>query len=285
MKLGTSGSKPSDPTEPLSHTAQNVYDYLRARGASFAHDIASGAGLSDRELRDALHELVSEGLVSSDGFAGLRAITSRPAAESAGRYRAAASPLKQAGRWFLVESDDVRDPDDTGATTGAAGGDRAAAVETLAWALLRRYGVGFRRLLAREAADVPWRELARVSRRLEARGDMRGGRFDTGVSGEQFALPEAVERLREVRRTQPDDTLITISAADPLNLVGILTDGERIRVSTSGRIVYHQGMAIAALEGDMLRTLAVIDAAIAEAAAAAAAGRRVPVVSGWVGRA
>ena len=130
-----------------------------------------------------------------------------------------------------------------------------------------------------------WRELARVYRRLEARGDIRGGRFVTGVSGEQFALPEAIERLREIRRTQPDDTLITISAADPLNLVGILTDDERIRVSTSGRIVYHKGIAIAALEGDMLRTLAVVDADLAEEAAAAAAGRRVPVVSGWVGRA
>ena len=269
--------------EPLADAARNVFDYLRARGASFAHDIASGAGVSDHDLRGALHELVSDGLVSSDGFAGLRAITTRPAAESTGRYRAsAASPLKQAGRWFLVESDDARAAD---ATSGAAHSERPAAVEALAWALLRRYGVVFRRLLAREAADVPWRELARVYRRLEARGDIRGGRFVTGVSGEQFALPEAVERLREIRRTQPDDTLTTISAADPLNLVGILTDDERIRVSTSGRIVYHKGIAVAALEGDMLRTLAVVNAEIAEEAAAAAAGRRVPVVSGWVGRA
>jgi ATP-dependent Lhr-like helicase len=290
---GTRATKPSHLTEPLGRSAQNVYDHLRARGASFAHDIASGAGVSDHELRHALHELVSEGLVSSDGFAGLRAITSRPAAEPAGRYRAASSPLKQAGRWFLVESDEVRDTSASPGPPAAAVApparpshhNRPAAVETLAWALLRRYGVVFRRLLAREAADVPWRELARVYRRLEARGDIRGGRFVAGVSGEQFALPEAVEGLREVRRTQADDTLITISAADPLNLVGILTDGERIRVSTSGRIVYHKGIAIAALEGDMLRTLAVVDAGIAEEAAAAAAGRRVPVVSGWVGRA
>ena len=260
---------------------RTVLDYLRTRGASFAHDIVSGASLSDAELRAGLHELVSDGVVSSDGFAGLRAITTR-SAETTGRPRASgSSPLKQAGRWFLVESMDSSTAD---VSTGAAQRERQAAVETLASALLRRYGVVFRRLLAREATDVPWRELARIYRRLEARGDIRGGRFVTGVSGEQFALPEAVDRLREVRRTRPDDTLITISAADPLNLVGILTDGERIRVSTSGRIVYHQGVAVAALEGDMLRTLAVVDPDIAVAAAAVAAGRRVPVVSGWVGR-
>jgi ATP-dependent Lhr-like helicase len=273
---------PFGPAVPsFGPAAHNVLDYLRARGASFAHDIASGAGLSDAELREALHELVSEGLVSSDGFAGLRAITTR-APEPVGRHRASApSPLKQAGRWFLV------DPTDTGlqpSNGSPARVDRHAAVDTLARALLRRYGVVFRRLLAREATDVPWRELARTYRRLEARGDIRGGRFVTGVSGEQFALPDAVDRLREIRRSRPDDTLITISAADPLNLVGILTDGERIRLSTSGRIVYHQGVAIAALEGDMLRALAPVDGDIAEAAAAAAAGRRVPVLSGWVGR-
>ena len=93
---------------------------------------------------------------------------------------------------------------------------RDKAVETLARVLLRRYGVVFRRLLTREAANVPWRELARVYRRLEARGEIRGGRFVSGMSGEQFALPDAVERLREVRRSAPDDRLITLSAADPL---------------------------------------------------------------------
>jgi ATP-dependent helicase Lhr and Lhr-like helicase len=272
---------------PVAATAnrsgENTLDYLRARGASFAHDIASGTGVNDQDLRTALHELVSEGLVSSDGFAGLRAITTRPSTEPGERYRSSmASPLKQAGRWFLLDADDVSNAE---SKTSATPSDRQAAVETLAWALLRRYGVVFRRLLAREATDVPWRELARVYRRLESRGDIRGGRFVTGVSGEQFALPDAVERLREVRRTQPDDTLITISAADPLNLAGILTDGERIRLSTSGRVVYHKGIAVAALEGDLLRTLAAVEPDIAERAAAAAAGRRVPVLSGWVGRA
>ena len=103
---------------------------------------------------------------------------------------------------------------------------------------------------------MPWRELARVYRRLEARGEIRGGRFVGGMSGEQFALPDAVERLRETRRSGADERLITISAADPLNLTGIITPGDRIRVAAGNRIVYRNGVPVAAMEGDMLRTLA-----------------------------
>jgi ATP-dependent Lhr-like helicase len=161
---------------------------------------------------------------------------------------------------------------------------RPAAIETLAWTLLRRYGVMFRRLLARESVDVPWRELVRVYRRLAARGDIRGGRFVSGMSGEQFALPDAVERLREVRRSPATNALITISGADPLNLTGIVAGEERIRVAASTRLVYRNGVAIAAMEGDMLRVLAEVDAPTAADAAAAAAGRRVPVIAGYVGR-
>lgn len=161
---------------------------------------------------------------------------------------------------------------------------RDAAVETLAWSLLHRYGVVFRRLLAREAAPVPWRDLARVYRRLEARGEIRGGRFVSGMSGEQFALAEAVERLREVRRAEPDNQLTSISAADPLNLTGIVTGGERIRAAAANRIVYRNGVPLAAMEGDFLRSLSDVDPAIASDVAAAAAGRRVPVLSGYVGR-
>jgi ATP-dependent Lhr-like helicase len=156
----------------------------------------------------------------------------------------------------------------------------------------------FRRLLTRESLDVPWRELARVYRRLEARGEIRGGRFVTGMSGEQFALPDAVQRLREVRRSAAGDRLITISGADPLNLVGIISgEGgvpgahacapgcqERIRASASTRIVYRNGVVVAAMEGDMLRTFGDLDPEIAADAAAAAAGRRVPVIAGYVGR-
>jgi ATP-dependent Lhr-like helicase len=148
--------------------------------------------------------------------------------------------------------------------------------------LLRRYGIVFRRLAARESNATPWRELARVYRRMEARGEIRGGRFVTGMSGEQFALPEAVERLREVRRTNHDQVLHVISAADPLNLTGILTSGERVRAVAGTRIAYRDGVAVSVMEGDYLRPLD--DSGSDLTVAAALAGRRVAVGSGFVGR-
>ena len=254
-----------DRTAPaLAPAAERVLEHLRSRGASFAHDIASACNLADDELRAGLHGLVAGGLVSSDAFAGLRAVVR-------GDVHDASRLLARAGRWFILRADRTSD-------------ERTAGVDLLARALLRRYGVVFRRLLAREATDVPWRELARVYRRLEMRGEIRGGRFVTGVSGEQFALPDAVERLREVRRSQPDDRLLTISAADPLNLTGVLGPEERVRTASSSRIVYRNGVPLAAMEGDMLRTLNTVDPSIASEVAAAAAGRRVPVLSGYVGR-
>jgi ATP-dependent Lhr-like helicase len=234
-----------------------ILEHLRTRGASFAHEIATACSLTDDDCRAAIGELVAAGLISSDGFAGLRALVG-------------GSSSATAGRWSVLQAGE--------ATT------REKSIEMLAWTLLRRYGVMFRRLLAREPADVPWRDLARIYRRLEARGEIRGGRFVSGMSGEQFALPDAVERLREVRRSTPDDQLITISAGDPLNLTGIITAGDRIRVATSNRIVFRNGVPLAAMEGDMLRMLTDVDPAIAPDVAAAAAGRRVPVLSGYVGR-
>jgi ATP-dependent Lhr-like helicase len=156
--------------------------------------------------------------------------------------------------------------------------------EVQAWAFLRRYGVVFRRLVAREASASPWRELSRVYRRLEARGEIRGGRFVSGMSGEQFALPGAVERLREMRREGPDGRLTIINAVDPLNLTGVLTAGERVRAVATNRIAYRDGVAVSVLEGDYLRPLADLEATVAMEAAAALAGRRVPVAAGFVGR-
>jgi ATP-dependent Lhr-like helicase len=258
-------TRPADVGGP----AESILARLDSHGASFAHELADACGLDDEQLRFALRELVAGGLISSDSFAGLRAIIGTAPARPPGRGRTA----DRSGRWFALHAG------------REAVQNRAAHVEALAWALLHRYGVVFRRLLAREASGVPWRDLARVYRRLEARGDIRGGRFVTGMSGEQFALPDAVERLREIRRTASDGRLLTISAADPLNFVGVLTDGERIRVATSNRIVYRNGIPLAAMEGDMLRQLTAVDPDIAAEVAAAAAGRRVPVVSGYVGRA
>jgi ATP-dependent helicase Lhr and Lhr-like helicase len=143
-----------------------------------------------------------------------------------------------------------------------------------AWALLRRYGVVFRRVMTREANAAPWRELTRVFRRLEARGEIRGGRFVSGVSGEQFALPEAVERLREVRRTPADGHLVIVGTADPINLSGIVAPGERLRALTRNKLVYRDGVAIAVLEGEFVRHLAPLDATTTEQVSGALSRRR-----------
>ena len=245
----------------ISESARRVLDHLKTRGASFVQDLKLACDLTFDSCRDALAELVAAGLVASDGFAGVRAIVN----QSSARRGADTS-----GRWSVLRS--------------ASSPSREDATRALAWTLLNRYGVVFRRVLARETTGVPWRDLARVYRTLEARGEIRGGRFVSGMSGEQFALPDAVDRVRELRRSGPDDALITISAADPLNLTGIITGSERLRTATGNRIVYRNGIPLAALEGDMLRTFAEVDPAIAADVAAAAAGRRVPVFSGYVGR-
>jgi ATP-dependent Lhr-like helicase len=138
--------------------------------------------------------------------------------------------------------------------------EREGAVEQQARTLLKRYGVMFRRLLTREPNVVPWRELTRVYRRLEARGEIRGGRFVSGMSGEQFALPEAVTVLRQVRRSDPNGRLHTISTADPLNLTGIVTAGDRVRAAGRNRMVYRDGVPLAAMEGGEFRALAPLGA-------------------------
>jgi len=230
----------TETTTTLSEPAQQILDTLRTRGASFTRDL----GDNQEALTEGIGELVNAGLITSDGFIGRKP--------------------ERAGRWSLLTNDI----------------DHEQAVETQARALLRRYGVIFRRLLTREPNAAPWRELARVYRRLEARGEIRGGRFVTGMSGEQFALPEAVEKLREIRRTPPDAHLTVISACDPLNLIGILTTTDRIRAIAGTRIAYRDGIAVSMMEGDFLRPLAEPDMEVAMALA----GRRVPVAAGFVGR-
>jgi ATP-dependent Lhr-like helicase len=200
------------------------------------------------EDTEALDDLTNAGLITSDGFIGRRP--------------------QRAGRWSILTADI----------------DREDAVETQARALLRRYGVIFRRLLTREPNAAPWRELARVYRRLEARGEIRGGRFVNGMSGEQFALPDAVSHLREIRRTPTDGRLTVISACDPLNLIGILTTTDRIRAIAGTRIAYRDGIPVTVMEGDFLRPLDQRNDQPDIEAAAALAGRRVPVAAGFVGR-
>ena len=214
-----------DPEARLAAHARRVLDVLRSRGASFFSDVRAAAGLDAEETRLALGTLVANGLAASDGFAGLRALLAGASGRTASRDRRA----NFAGRWTAIASP-------------AAPVSRDDAVEAQAWGLLRRYGVVFRRLLARETIAAPWRELVRVYRRLEARGEIRGGWFVTGMSGEQFALPRAVERLREVRRTPPDGRPIAISTADPLSLAGLLTAHERPRPSARHLVTYRDGV-------------------------------------------
>ncbi len=260
-------AKQDESSGHLGDGARRVLDLLRESGALFSHQLAERCGLQADDLRAALAELVAAGLVASDGFAGLRSLvdTSRRAIRRDG--------VDAAGRWSILERNG---PD----------ADSGVLVESQARALLRRYGVVCRRVLGRETHAAAWRDLLRVYRRLELAGEIRGGRFVSGLSGEQFALPDAVTRLRELRRTPADGRLIVISAADPLNLAGIVTVGDRVRAVPSNRIVYCDGVPLACLEGDYVRPLAAIDPAQAGRIANALAGRPVPpVISGYVGKA
>ena len=260
-----------DPAEILAPASRAVLDALRTRGASFVSDLIAACGLGETAVREALADLVSAGLVTSDGFGGLRTIVRGP-----GGRPAPTAARNVTGRWSIVNRE------------GQSAVSHEDAVELQARALLRRYGVVFRRLLGREANAAPWRELTRVYRRLEARGEIRGGRFVTGMSGEQFALADAITSLREIRRTPPDGRCLVISGADPLNLAGIVTTGERVRAVAGTRVAYRDGIPMAALEGDYVRPLiAVTDVAPALAAEVATrlTGRPMPaVLSGFVGR-
>jgi len=262
----------------FSPDARRVFDALRIRGASFIPELVAASGLTEADVRAALADLVAAGLAASDGFGGLRAIV------RAASGRPVCARANVTGRWSLVAAAASAEEPHKPATLD----DREAAVELQARTLLRRYGIVFRKLLAREANVAPWRELARVYRRLEARGEIRGGRFVTGMSGEQFALGDGIERLREVRRSPADGRLHVISAADPLNLAGIVTTGERVRAIAASRIVYRDGVPIAAMEGDYVRPLiaaADVAPALASDVASLLAGRPMPpVISGFVGR-
>jgi ATP-dependent Lhr-like helicase len=247
-----------DPEGRLTSSARRVLDVLRARGASFFSDVRVASGLDAEDTRRGLGTLVASGLAASDGFSGLRALLLSASGRPVLRDRRATF----AGRWSTIAAP-LLEPGDS------------AAVEIEAWALLRRYGVIFHRILARENIAAPWRDLARVYRRLEARGEIRGGRFVLGMSGEQFAMPHAIERLREVRRTPAGGRLVTIGTADPLNLGGIVTSGDRIRATARNRVVYRDGVPIAVVESGIIRALAAIDASTQHEVANALRMRRV----------
>ncbi len=237
--------------ERLSSAGASVHETLARRGASFLPELVSESRLLPTQVEQALGELAALGLVTSDSFAGLRALLTpsakrQPLGSGIRRHRTTPFGFEAAGRWSLLKQ---------GAMELGARELGRDDVETYARALLRRYGVVFHRLLARESLNVPWRELLQVYRRLEARGELRGGRFVAGVTGEQFALPQAVVSLRAVRREEGAGTLVAISAADPLNLVGIVTPGERIAALARNRIVFRDGVPLAVLEAGEVRFL------------------------------
>jgi len=245
-QLGAWHALASDaPAPELSSRAQRVFDCLQTHGALFFDELQHDAHLLRSELEDALGELVAVGLVNADSFAGLRALLTPASKRSrtARRTRGGAfiGGMADAGRWALV-----RKP-----VAGDVAGHAVLPIEALehiARVLLRRYGVVFWRLLAREADWLPpWRELLRVYHRLEARGEIRGGRFVAGVAGEQFALPEALALLREVRKRPLAGELLAVSAVDPLNQLGTLLPGSKVPALPGNRILYSDGVPLAAL--------------------------------------
>ncbi len=214
------------PPAPLGPSAQALVDVLARAGASFLSDLAAMASRLPGEVEAAMWELVSAGAVTCDAFAGLRALI------DGGRTRERSPhgrrPGFAGGRWALLPRPKV---------------SGSELVEKQADQYLRRWGVAFRDLLAREPGAPPWRELLLVYRRREARGEIRGGRFVTGFSGEQFALPEAVSALRAVRRAARDgQERVDLSAADPLNLVGLITPGARVPATLGSRVAYVDGV-------------------------------------------
>ncbi len=231
----------------FSTTTKLVYDYLLTRGASFFTDVVENTELLRSQVEEALAELVAAGVVVSDSFTGLRALLTpgsrKTQAAARRKHRQPVYDMATAGRWSILQ----RNPSAAMNGSTQQKSDLELA-EQVGWVLLRRYGVVFKRLLEREGMTVPWRVLLRVYHRLEARGEIRGGRFVAGISGEQFALPEAVGMLRSIRREGAQDSMISVSAADPLNLAGIITPGNRITAHTGNRILYHDGAPIAALE-------------------------------------
>jgi ATP-dependent Lhr-like helicase len=221
----------ADLRSQLSPIAGDVLRVLERAGASFLSDLQRATGHLTAQVEEALWELVANGLVTGDGLAGLRSLLQpadlrRRAARARGR-RPGFGPL---GRWAVLRRE-------------SAGTESEIAV-IAARQLLRRYGVVVRELLARETRMPAWRALLKVYREMEARGEIRGGRFVDGFIGEQFALPEAVDELRRVRRDSQPEPAVMVAASDPLNLVGILTPGGRVSPHSNQVIVYERGVPV-----------------------------------------
>ncbi len=228
----------------LSAIAKEVFGFLQQRGASFFVDIVRGTGKLKAEIETGLWELVAAGVVTADGFDNLRSLIDpkRRAGQGSGKT---ARPRHAAGRWSVLHGVEDR--------------ERERVVESACRMLLARYGVVFRDVLARETNLPRWRELAMMFRRLEDRGEVRGGRFVDGFLGEQFALPLAVESLRAMRDRQPTNEPVTLSAADPLNLVGIIVPGERVPAISGYQVAFCDGVAVAPEQREPIAITAIGD--------------------------
>jgi ATP-dependent Lhr-like helicase len=215
------------PEAPTSEAASGTLEILRRRGALFLDDLTLRSGLPREEIGSALWDLVGRGLVTGDGFAPLRALM---ASGRSARGRRARAMRAGEGRWSLVE--------------GALEGDALPTDELadrVAGQLLARYGVVFREVALRESFAVPWRDIARALRRREARGLARGGRFVAGMLGEQYALPDAIDALRRVRKQPRTGELARVRPCDPLNLVGIVIPGSRVPAQQTGWLTFRDG--------------------------------------------
>jgi ATP-dependent Lhr-like helicase len=254
--------------EGLSPRAHTLFDALSRHGAMFFDELVGEARSLPLEVEAALGELVAAGLVNADGFAGLRALIApavsrqrgaRATTRRGGHRGAFIGGMHDAGRWALLRRPAMSDPSTSmqAQPPAQAEANRSRAsgralppeqIEHVAMTLLRRYGVIFWQLLEREPSWLPrWRDLLHVFHRMEARGQIRGGRFVGGLSGEQFALPEALALLRDVRRREPDRQLVCVCAADPLNIVGSVLPGEKVPALVGNRLALRDGACVATL--------------------------------------
>jgi ATP-dependent Lhr-like helicase len=223
------------PPEPGAGRTADVLEALRTRGALFASDLITATGRLPTEVAEGLWDAVARGLITSDGFDAVRTLmyertVARPAPHRPRLRRAGASAsTRSAGRWSLVPvAPATEDPDEL--------------AEALAEQLLARWGVVFKALVVRETFTVAWRDILWALRRMEARGTVRGGRFVVGFSGEQYALPEAVDALRAVRKLERTGEVVTLAGADPLNLVGIVVPGARVPAVRTTEVTYVDGV-------------------------------------------
>ena len=231
---------PAPPDDAMpSGAAGEALAFLRARGASFIGDIIAGTRRLPSEVEEALWQLAAAGLVTADGFGALRGLVTGASKRVSASRRGRRPARRRTGgsRWSLLQA---IDPSEDG-------------IAERAHQLLRRYGIVFPEVLGREPMAPPWRTLLQVYRRAEARGEIRGGRFVAGLVGEQFALPEAVEAMRSVRRTEPTGETLVVSACDPLNLAGVITPGPRVPAVSGNKVAFRDGVPVASLQtGDVV---------------------------------